>query len=389
VLNAHEAAEDLHVSADYTLRMGSEIPRIVLNDPEILTLDAVGVSVPARSERMWTPSLDGRIASMLVLTPTKEPFGAAEQLTVQARWSSASRQRLNGSSVLAIPSALPMVMSSYNDIDASIYPDGAPIQPRSVIHATWPPQCQAGTVAGSNGGYLAAAIHMARAGERKDHAESNAFSLAGNLLPQGSTKRRLIARLVTDIHRFYDVSYGNGAMVRPLLVAEKNAYDYRRAPGEYCALDERLLQQLPSGRFPADRMIARDVASLWWFQGVRIIGVEATSLAAGLAMAMVLHGGQTTGRRETLRSELEVGNRLIEDERQRMRKPGAHTVGGLGARLALGIHRAAIAGIAVHREVQLWSRELWGQVVPDSVILKRLREIGVVIPKPGLLDDTR
>jgi hypothetical protein len=381
-------SQDLELLARYALKVGAGTRRVVLWDPGFLEIATIAGAMPSRVDHGWKRDTHDNIVEAIILTPTEQPLADGAQISVAARWSRTSRERLNGSSVCTVPALLPIVATGYDEFDASAFPPDASARraPHLLLRSTL--DSPAGRVMNNDGNPTMIAIHTSAIPSPPVwHADDRLVLLGDVLNAQPRKVRDALRDVILEMHTFFGKAYGNQHLVRALVVAEANAYDYVRRPGQYCALDGRLTRQTRDGRFPADRLIARDLASLWWMQGLRFVGMHGQSLGLGLAMAAVMHWLHSTGRDEALSSEIELADRLIAaGETTVAHKAGAtaETEGAYAAQVALAIHNASIAGTRIHAELHRLGAELWGCLVPASTIVHRLAKMGIGLPPyPG------
>ena len=376
---------DLSVLASYELTTGPAVRRIRLFDPGHLEVDEVSLSAHSQLVRGWSRSETGASVDVLVVTPAEQIATPESALTIAGRWTTHSRKRLNGSPVMALPASLPVVATGFDTYDASDMPLETPprISPRVFLRSS---HALTGEIRGTEGGPVAIALYS-EDGKLSDtsHADERLILVGGLLSGQPRRVRDALRDLMLEIHAFFGDTYSHPGLVRILAVAEKGASDYRHLPGEYCALDERMIQRTSNGWFPAARLFARDIASMWWAHGVRIVGAYGHALSFGLAMAAGMHWLQTSGHREDLRTEMMAAEHLLSLAEQSSPSRSASDLreAAYGAGVALAIHKANTERIPVHAHLQQFCREHWGCAVSATRTMSSLEKMGVRLPPKG------
>lgn len=358
--------------------------RIRLFDPGHLEVDEASLSAHSQLVRGWSRSETGAGVDVLVVTPAEQIVTPESALTIAGRWTAHSRKHLNGSPVLALPASLPVVATGFDTYDASDITLETPprLSPRVFLRSS--KNALSGEIRGTEGGPVAIALYS-EDGKQPDtvHADERLELVGGLLSGQPRRVRDALRDLMLEIHEFFGESYGNPGLVRILAVGEKGAYDYRHLPGEYCALDERMIQRTATGWFPAARLFAREIASMWWAHGVRIVGAYGHGLSFGLAMAAGMHWLRTSGHREDLRTEMMAAERVLSLAEQSSSSGVTSDLreAAYGAGVALAIHEASAEGIPVHAHLQQFCREHWGYAVSAAHAMSGLEKMGVRLPR--------
>jgi hypothetical protein len=363
-----ENSADIEVLASYDLELKTAAQRIFLLDPGHLNVLSTSLSMGAHVERGRARGTDGALMAAIDLTPTRGDFSGRLELKNESRWTSALRERRNGSPVLTFPDDLPAVAHGYHLFDASPMRVDAPSRrlPSVSVRSSW--EAFSGEVRNADGMPTMQAVFARPSVSTAWYADERLVLVGDALVDESAELRAALRDLLVEIHGFFGDLYGNAHRVRVLGVAEAGAFYYRHLTGQYCPLDKQWIRRLPDGWFPAARLFAREIAAMWWCYGLRPVGAYGAEMGFGLAMAATMHWLRASHRKDDLRTEFGAAELLA-------------SKGNVAGSVALAVAMAAASDNSVHTRLREFCTAHWGMAVPYSRIAALLSEMGIGLPK--------
>lgn len=368
--------------AEYHLRATDSNPsRILVYDSGELAIEHVGCSVA-------TDIRHGRqhgVKAMEILRKASASFDGAT-IQFRARWDRQTVRQLKGSPICMLPWQLPHLSSRHG----FYYPMGAFTDPANGVElqrltVREPLQAETGVVLDEQGQLLSAAVPFGdRFLEHIFHADDVLVFGGKALSSLPLVQRTMIRDRLLDIHRFVADELGRGDRVRALVVCDEKAFDFVHGLGQYGALDDRHLIQLESGRFVSERIVARNIAGVWWHYGVRPAGLLGPTLALALSQYCVIRWFESRGVQEGIDNEIKFLQKLLRQRDATAVHGLAHPSGS--AELALMLWEAGKNGPGLRNELRRLCTESWGRTVPVRTILARLKTVGVRWPSERTME---
>jgi hypothetical protein len=215
------------------------------------------------------------------------------------------------------------------------------------------------------------------------HADESLVLCGQALARESKSHQRTIIDRHLDILRFLNEELGGGDRVTALGVYDvgSSRTRFRLESGHLSMLEAQYLQVVGMGYMAGERLIARELASIWWRHGVRPSGDNAAGFALSLSAYLVLRWFETKGDTESLQSEraflMKVATKLAAE------RGGPRHWEWLGAELAIRLHDASKRGAGLRMELRRWCAEDWGNAVSTKWLSERLQSCGVSIPGTG------
>jgi len=345
--------------AEYQLTAWDNPASAVMIDPKLGEVEEVGVSKGFSVDR----TIHNALAGIEICRNDAMSWDRAV-VSLRVTWGKKAIAKLGGSPICVLPSHLPRFISeleAHAEIEQSSEQGNTTALCRLIVHPPVP--AIAGRILDVAGEILMVALPTRRRfAEQTWHAD-DAVVLAGEGFATVSARHRSAFRdRVVEVHQFLADEFGRGQNVRALLVCERGASDYWNGFGQMVCLEDTWLEG-DQRWFIAERVIVRQIASMWWHYGVRIGGADQEELGEGFAIYAVMRWFKAMGKDEELVLELE-----------RARDARLQRAGRLARALFLR------DGPELREMLRELCASSWGYAVSVPFLRSRLATVGVELP---------